>query len=301
MDFKEIFKYTSSSWVRYDRYEYKKGADGEYYITPAMSAKLTIYDPLKVREQLIIDTLNVGLLMMKREKKKIVQAAVLDLVTKYGLFGFMTALPTTPEFITYHNVYLHINHFIKEEIMETEDYLDIFFPFEKLKNFVKNGRESRWDIENDIEAVALSMTMSSTGGVPDAVEMVFQRQYAERYDWICKHLKDLAFSFLTPTFYYKDYDKLDETTRHLYRKGMAAFGGISPTYRIILDERPVLVWNFYSLMSCIQMIFSYMITDETHPIKPCKNCEKAFVPSRPNAVFCSRDCNYKYDYDKDKK
>ena len=53
----------------------------------------------------------------------------------------MTALPTTPDFITYDAVYLPKNHFIKEERMTTEKYLFYFFPFDKI-DFVKKGMES---------------------------------------------------------------------------------------------------------------------------------------------------------------
>ena len=41
----------------------------------------------------------------------------------------------------------------------------------------------------------------------------------------------------------KDYEKLDKNERSLYRQGMAAFGGVAPTYHIGLRERPPLVWD----------------------------------------------------------
>ena len=50
----------------------------------------------------------------------------------------MTALPTTPGFITCHAVYLLKNHFIKEESMTTKKYLSYFFLFDKI-DFVKKG------------------------------------------------------------------------------------------------------------------------------------------------------------------
>ena len=62
----------------------------------------------------------------------------MDFVTCYGLLGFMTALPTTPGFITCHAVYLLKNHFIKEESMTTKKYLSYFFLFDKI-DFVKKG------------------------------------------------------------------------------------------------------------------------------------------------------------------
>jgi len=74
----------------------------------------TIYDcPFEMHE-LVTD---------KKNTKERLQNAIMDFVTGYGLLGFMTALTTTPDFITYHAVYLPKNHFIKEESMTTEKYL----------------------------------------------------------------------------------------------------------------------------------------------------------------------------------
>lgn len=71
---------------------------------------------------------------------------------------------------------------------------------------------------------------------------------------------------------------------------LMAFGGIAPTYHIELLERPTIVWNFHSLLLGVQMMFSFMLTDEKSSLKVCKHCGKAFVASRPNSVFCSGKC-----------
>ena len=60
------------------------------------------------------------------------EKAVLEFVTRYGLLGLMTALPTTPSFMEYEAVYLPKNHFIKEESMATDQYLSLFYPFDQL-------------------------------------------------------------------------------------------------------------------------------------------------------------------------
>lgn len=45
--------------------------------------------------------------------------------------------------------------------MSTEEYLDLFFPFEK-PDVVKRGIESMWNIQNDRVMMALAMTMSDS-------------------------------------------------------------------------------------------------------------------------------------------
>ncbi len=86
---------------------------------------------------MVLKAVNLGLMCMDRSKTQAkLKDAIMDFVTRYGLFGFMTAFPTTPDFITYEAVYFPKNHFIKEESMTTEKYLSYFFPFDRI-DFVK--------------------------------------------------------------------------------------------------------------------------------------------------------------------
>ena len=126
-----FFQMTSSHWVKYSKYEYRHSKEGVLYITPKPTAKPLVYDPLEDGEAMVIDALNVGRVAMKENTEKgtggQLQQAVMDFVTKYGLLGFMTALPTTAQFMDYQAVYLPKNHFLKEETMPTNDYVDLFF------------------------------------------------------------------------------------------------------------------------------------------------------------------------------
>lgn len=286
-----LFQKTSSNWVRYDKYEWKEDKEDALYITPSPDAKMSLYNPLKDSEQMVLKAVNLGLMCMdKNNTQEQLQNAIMDFVTDYGLLGFMTALPTTPDFITYHAVYLPKNHFIKEESMTTEKYLSYFFPFDKI-DFVKKGMESSWNTD-DVQMMALIMTMKNK---PQAVIMSFQKEYAERYDWLVTLFKDWAFTFMSSFLYYQDFDMLDDMQKQLYRQGMTAFGGIAPTYHIELRERPTIVWDFHSLLLGVQMMFSFMLTDEKSSLKVCKHCGKAFVASRPNSVFCSSKCKNQYN------
>ena len=80
----------------------------------------------------------------------------------------------------------------------------------------------------------------------------FQKEYAERYDWLVTLFKDWAFTFMSSFLYYQDFDMLDDMQKNLYRQGMAAFGGITPTYHIELLDRPTIVWDFHSLLLGVQ-------------------------------------------------
>ncbi len=278
---KNLFEQSRSHWVRYDRYELKTDADGKRYITPGKNAKPDIYNPLKEAPGIVLDALNVGMLMMNRSLEDEVEKAIMAFVTHYGLLGLMTALPNTPSFMDYEAVYLPKNHFIKEESMATEDYLALFYPFDEL-DVVKKGVESNWNVSNDRTMIALTMTFMDE---PMAKNMSFQREYAEPYDWVAQQFKDWAFTLTTSILYYNDYDSIDEDTRNLYRKAMAAFGGIAPTYHIELLEKPTIYWDFHSLLLGIQMMFSFMLVDDAKPLRLCKHCQKVFLGSRANSAF----------------
>ena len=253
-------------------------------------AKPSIYNPIKHYEKLVLTAINIGTTAMNKASELTVKEAIMSFVSEYGMLGLMTALPTTPDFITYETVYLPKNHFIREESISTEKYLSCFFPFDKI-DFLKKGIESVWSADSP-EMIALLMTMKNK---PQAVMMSFQREYAESYEWLVEVFRDWAFTFFSSFLYYQDYDKLDKNEWSLYRQGMAAFGGVAPTYHIELRERPTLVWDFNSLLLCVQMMFSFMLTDDDSSLKLCKHCGKAFAAARSNMEFCSPQCKNQYN------
>lgn len=55
--------------------------------------------------------------------------------------------------------------------------------------------------------MALIMTMKNK---PQAVMMSFQKEYAERYDWLVTLFKDWAFTFMSSFLYYQNFDMLDD-------------------------------------------------------------------------------------------
>ena len=273
------FEHTSASWVRYSQYEWKKGKDGNLYLIPTETADPKPYDPFKDAEALVLDAMDIALLCFHKRPDTEIQSAILRFARNYGLLGIMTALPTTAKFVDYEKVYL----------MDTMEYVSLFFPFTKL-DFSKRGIESVWNI-SDRKMIALAMTYRTS---PQAQVMSLMRNYAERYDWLVALFKDWAFTFFTAFLYYEDYDKTDEETLEMYRAGMAAFDGNAPSYHIELRDHPTLVWDFHSLMLGIQMMFSFMLTDESKPLRLCRQCQKPFVAKKPKDDFCSPDCRDKY-------
>ena len=287
---KQLFERTSSCWVRYDKYVIRKDAKGAKYITAAPDARPQIIDPLEDAQAMVLDALNAGRLFFeKKATEREQEAGILRLVHRYGLLGFITALPTTPKFMHYEKVYLPKNHFIRDEALETERFLNYFFPFKKL-DLRKRGVEYVWDVKGDTDAVALAMTFASD---PDAMSMSFQKEYAEPLDWIAKALRDMTFPFITSKYYYEHGDAFNADEKKLMAQGVAAFGGIAPTYRIALLDKPTIDWDFHSLLSGLQMMFSFMLAEEKTPLRMCVHCDTIFVANRANQRFCCDACRRK--------
>ena len=181
--------------------------------------------------------LKLGAVQRIRMENSVERAHCISLPQKQRGRAFTTHLPN---FMDYEAVYLPKNHFILKEIMSTKGYLNLFFTFDKL-NVAKRGVESMWNMQNDRVMAALAMKMSDK---PMAVNMSFQMEYTERYEWIRQRFTDLAFTYYTAMLYYEDYDKTPPEERLLLQHGMEAFGGIAPTYRIALLDKPTIGFSF---------------------------------------------------------
>ena len=287
---KQLFERVSSYWVRYDKYEIRTDARGTKYITAAADAKPDIFDPLEDAQAMVLDALNAGRLFFgKKAPEREQEAGILRFVHRYGLLGLMTALPTTPKFMQYEKVYLPKNHFIREEALGTEQFLDYFYPFKK-PLLRKRGAEYTWEVEGNTDAIALELTFSSE---PTAKRMSFQKEYAEPLDWIITALKDLTFPFITSKYFYEEADAFDADEKKLMAQGVAAFGGIAPTYRIALLDKPTIVWDFHSLLIGLQMMFSFMMAEDKTPLRMCDSCDTIFVATRKTQRYCCDKCRRK--------
>ena len=294
-----IFKKTNAQWVKYSEYEYVKGEDGHIYLIPTPTAKPSIYDPFKEAETLVVDALNLGRLAMNEKvTENVLKEAVMEFVGKYGLLGFMTALPTTPEFVDYDAVYLPKNQFIREETMATLDYISIFFPFNK-PDIYKDKTTFQWNVNSrtsDKSQQALAMTYSNESL---AMGLCLQRIYAEKFDWLVAQFRDWAFILVSAFLFYTEKEVIDNFTRNLYRKGVSAFGGKAPTYHISLyDDKPRIVWDFHSLIAAIQSIFGFALTNENRPLRICKHCNLAFITEHTDDEFC-KSCSISSFNDKE--
>lgn len=228
---RNFFEHSKSNWVKYSEYELKE-KDGILYIKPTDDATPNIYNIIEKKEDIVVDALNVGLLCMSKDKEKEAeqQAAVMGFISRYGLLGLMTTITSTPSFMDYEVVHFIKNRFIKAETMDTIEYISKFYPFE-MPDIAKNGVEMRWNISGDNTMMALAMTFTDR---ETAVNMSFQRTYAEPYEWVKTQFIDWVLLFTTSTIYYEN--EFNDSEKELYRQMMTVFNANSPTYHILLDS-----------------------------------------------------------------
>ena len=96
----------------------------------------------------MLTAINIGTTAMNKASESKLKEAIMGFVSEYGMLGLMTALPTTPDFITYEAVYLPKNHFIKEENISTERISVLLLPFQIRLIFVRNVDESSWSTDS---------------------------------------------------------------------------------------------------------------------------------------------------------
>ena len=112
-------------------------------------------------------------------------------------------------------------------------------------------------------------------------------------DYYCAERYDLSVHYLK--YFYEHGDAFDADEKKLMAQGVAAFGGIAPTYRIALLDKPTIVWDFHSLLIGLQMMFSFMMAEDKTPLRMCDSCDAIFVAKRSNQRFCCDKCRRKSD------
>ena len=102
------------------------------------------------------------------------------IAVKYGLLDWWLRYLPPQAFMEYEAVYLPKQPLYQKQKLCPLKNIWNFFPFDKL-DVIKRGIESMWEHQNDRVMMALALTMTDK---PMAVNMSFQREYAERYEWM---------------------------------------------------------------------------------------------------------------------
>jgi hypothetical protein len=121
-----------------------------------------------------------------------IEKAMLEFCGKYGLLGFMSALPTTPDFWEDDAVYIPKNPVFRPAKMPVKEYVDMFYPPEKAGMANQKAKAMQWffgDLAGDEPIIGVGERESyimqmKFKGMPFAQRWTFQRGYAEPCEWM---------------------------------------------------------------------------------------------------------------------
>ena len=277
MNLREFFEKTSSDWVRYSKYEIKE-KDGQEYITPAADSKIELYNPLESAEDLVVNALNVGMFLCIGElDTKTKHDMLISFAQSYGLLGFMTAIPLNGNFMEYPHVFFGRNAFFDVGFMETREYLKLFQPFG-----IKEGQPR--------DGFSLPVTLIT--GKTLEYSIVFSRNYSERTDWFEGVLKEFYMHFAAC----KGYEGTDNPAlKDAFADTISGFSEYGLGFRMGVDGKPTMVWDFNSLKMVIETIYAFLISTADTPLRMCKRCGKAFYAKHGRSEFCSGRCRNQFN------
>lgn len=78
-----IVEQNLSMWIRYSKYEIRI-RQGIEYIIPAQDAYPRPYNMQKKKEELVLDAVNVGLLVLGKKSEQVIREAVMQFVENMG-------------------------------------------------------------------------------------------------------------------------------------------------------------------------------------------------------------------------
>ena len=277
MNLRDFFEKTSSDWVRYSKYEIKK-KDGLEYITPAADSKIEMFNPLDSAEDLVVDSLNVGMLLCIGElDTKTKHDMLISFAHSYGLLGFMTAIPLNGNFMEYPHVFFGRNAFFDVGMMETGEYIKLFQPFG-----IKEGQPR--------DGFTLPVTLIT--GKTLEYSIVFSRNYAERIDWFEGVLKEFYMHFASC----KGYEGTDNPAlKDAFADTISGFSEYGLGFRMGIDGKPTMIWDFNSLKMVIETIYAFLVSATDTPLRMCKRCGKAFYAKHGRSEFCSSRCRNQFN------
>lgn len=280
-------------WPRWSKYEIVTTDDYKRYIRPSKDAVVNSMHANWHLDTLVTDAVNIGMMVLGQKDDDIIEKAVLDFVHRHGLLGIMTALPNAPDYMECDLTFLPKNRFIRDRYMKTDAYQKIFFPFHDLQLMRKKiDGEPDWDDPKKLSEWSLVQTFADQ---PRSVMMTALKEYAEPYNWVVDQFKDWAYMVSCCYFFYKNGIIEDNELRLSLQDGMEAYGGVTPSYIILLRDKPTLWWHFHSLHQYIHLSLSFMLADEKNPLRMCKHCKKIYISQAEEDWFCSEKCRTAFD------
>lgn len=278
-----------TDWIKYSDYEIKRDENGSRYIVPKEDSIFTIYNPFDKSNELVFDLIEIGDKALNKEiDKEIIDDMVLDFVKEYGLLGIITSSVYNRNIIGESKVLLTDNNHLKssEKIMDEDRYISLFIPFAQ-------------EDEVYLRKLGKHMTLFKAedspkfyGKRPLVLDLVFSRFYCEKLEWIIDFAKTIA-THINQILIYKDINLTEGVT---IMAGKFKAEKIGMTIGVL--NNPYIEWDFDSLKTAIEIIYSFAVTDTNNAVKRCEHCKKVFIAKSEKEKYCSPSCRNCYNVTK---
>jgi hypothetical protein len=245
-------------YAKYSEYEIKENKQGERVVIPKRNAHLEKYNLSFSANEVLIDLLNTGRLM-KNTSVENAEKIILDFVNRYGLLGAIAELPLNKDFYNHELVFIDDNLFMASGVMTTEDFENLFFTKGKPK-ITKS-----FELEDYISA----------------------KNYSESVSWIAEYINELYEILLLCEKYKTEPDAISFLLNDKLKTNIRY--GLSVTDKIQME------YEFNSLIAVMNFTMATLLSDDSSPLKICKQCNKAFISQNKRAEFCSLRCRNQFN------
>jgi len=159
-----LLKFNSEQWMRFSDYELRTDANDQRYIVPTEDAVGSMYVPAEHAREIMLDAVETGKQLTKELPVEVIEGLILGFVRRHGLLGLMPELPMNDNFAEVKQTLLSESWFFPFGVAPTEQYIGMFFPFNK----------------EIAETVPSSLSIAALSGREPVYELVFSRYHGEK-------------------------------------------------------------------------------------------------------------------------
>ncbi len=295
----------ATQWIRFKEYDIKSTASGKAYLAPKENAAFEMYDPFNEAESLLVDILRLGdayrrycevekeihiNAYRKRKHQKLwdeLQESLLEWAKRYGLLGFMSSSTYNHNIIGEKTILLTEKNFLgtQARTMEETAYIGLFTPFAEAGAFeVQTYKDKAY-------LVKYEDSPKFYGKRSMVLDLVFSSFYSEDILWPLEYAKMLCTHFDQLQTFKKSAGSLTEPVTIMADRFQAGKIG----FTIIQGTHTQIAWEFDSLMTAIQTIYGFALTEGSVELKRCQHCNGFFFAGTARERYCGDACRNRHN------
>jgi hypothetical protein len=228
----------TSYWIRYPGYEFRQGSRGDgLYLVPKPFGEPEMYNSMEKIDEIALRAIGIGKMAVDGDDGG-VREGLIGFASSYGMLGLMTGLPMDADFTDHENVYFPKNKHVKTGFAESESFVSGFFPFGEPKS------GEGWKMDSLIGELLDSEELQTSAGI----NLVFQRGYGEKYEW----LRSQFWQWAKTLSLCGDYRGMDDAARRFHLRAVVGAKRFSlPAFSLEAGESPAVRLGAASLFTLV--------------------------------------------------